>query len=345
MGNKRTRILSLDLLRVIACFMVIAMHSPMPTQGSNGMFLSALSYLTSPCIGIFFMVSGALLLPTSDNENGIVFLKKRFGKILLPTLTWTTVYLSYNILTNGQEDTYNLAQSILSIPFSPQGNGVLWFMYTLAGLYLLAPIISPWLRRTTEKELRYYLMLWAITLCYPLLELVVKIETDANGILYYFTGYVGYFVWGYYLRNYGDHIRFWPVSLALAVAIAAPIVVKINGLEIDFYKMFWYLSIFVVIMCIWWWKAILLFFEHIQLTPSIWKGIMIISNLSFGIYLAHIFIMRNILWHCDFIIHIKSYPLQTLVIILSTFLISIILCWGISFLPKSNWIIGIHHKR
>lgn len=48
-----------DLLRLLACLMVIAMHAPLPDSAEgNGLFLSTLSYLTAPCIGLFFMVSG-----------------------------------------------------------------------------------------------------------------------------------------------------------------------------------------------------------------------------------------------------------------------------------------------
>ena len=59
----RQRDTSLDLIRIIACTMVVLMHSPMPTENANGLLLSSLSYFTAPCIGLFFMVSGALLLP------------------------------------------------------------------------------------------------------------------------------------------------------------------------------------------------------------------------------------------------------------------------------------------
>ena len=45
--------------------MVVLMHSPVPSGQGSGIFLSTLSYLTMPCIGIFFSISGALLLPVS----------------------------------------------------------------------------------------------------------------------------------------------------------------------------------------------------------------------------------------------------------------------------------------
>ena len=59
----KQRDLSLDLLRIVACVMVVMMHSPIPSDNSDGIILSSLSYFTAPCIGVFFMVSGALILP------------------------------------------------------------------------------------------------------------------------------------------------------------------------------------------------------------------------------------------------------------------------------------------
>ena len=131
---------SLDIIRILACFMVVLMHSPIPSANASGPFLSALSYFTAPCIGLFFMVSGALLLPVRTDY--ITFIRKRFSKILVPTLLWSLIYIGLRLY--GSESEIDVIQSLASLPFSPQGEGVLWFMYTLSGLYLLAPILSAW---------------------------------------------------------------------------------------------------------------------------------------------------------------------------------------------------------
>ena len=148
--------------------MVVAMHSPIPSEAAQGYgtFLSSLSYFTAPCIGLLFMISGALLLPFSDKYDAISFLKKRLGKVLSPTLFWTAFYTLVKGLENGFNS--DLIKYLFSIPFSAQGHGILWFMYTLIGLYLLAPILSYWLRSVAKKELQFYLVLWGISLCYPL---------------------------------------------------------------------------------------------------------------------------------------------------------------------------------
>lgn len=243
---------ALDILRIIACLMVIGSHSPMPRTDANGIFLSTLSYATVPSIGLFFMVSGALLLPVRTNT--VSFLKKRLGKILIPTLLWSIFYICCDAIIS--EENTDWLRTICSIPFSAQGNPVLWFMYALAGIYLIAPILSKWLVSANRKEIQIYLGLWGISLCYPLLSTFINPDRGNTGILYYFTGYAGYFLLGYYMKQYHDSFC-WKIMLpALSIAVLSPVICKLNRLEINFYDLFWNLSVFVAIQCICWYKAI-----------------------------------------------------------------------------------------
>lgn len=59
----KQRIVSYDILRVLACLMVVFMHSPMPSEKAISIFNFGISYFTSPCVPMFFAISGALILP------------------------------------------------------------------------------------------------------------------------------------------------------------------------------------------------------------------------------------------------------------------------------------------
>lgn len=248
----RQRDIALDILRVVACMMVVLMHAPMPSDAASGPFLTAISYFTSPCIGLFFMVSGALLLPVRTDY--VTFIRRRFGKIVIPTVIWTFVYVFVALL---KDDTWaKLPRIILSMPFSAQGHGVLWFMYTLSGLYLLAPIVSPWLVQVTKREVEIVLGLWGVTLCYPLLQNFVGITEGTTGILYYFTGYAGYFLLGYYLKRWPDAL---PMKWSAIVAVAGPMLLawlKYRNVPFDFYRLFWYESVFVAAYAVVLWCAV-----------------------------------------------------------------------------------------
>ena len=247
-----TRDFSLDIIRIAACLMVVLMHAPMPAENICGPFLVALSYLTAPCIGLFFMVSGALLMPV--RMDYAVFVRKRLNKILVPTIVWSLVYISVKGYMSGEG--FFPLRSILSIPFSAQGHGVLWFMYTLAGLYLVAPILSAWLDRARRQDVELVLWLWAVTLCYPVVEYWLAVNETQTGLLYYFGGYAGYFLLGYYLKRYPSRLSLYP---CLAVFVAGALLlftVKCYHIEVDFYRMFWYLSIFVAAGCVAVWIVI-----------------------------------------------------------------------------------------
>lgn len=242
----------LDIIRILACFMVVLMHSPVPSENADGIFLNIMGYFTAPCIGLFFMVSGALLLPIKTDY--VAFIRKRFSKIAIPTIIWSLVYILFKLYDSDSE--IDIFQSIVSIPFSPQGNGVLWFMYTLAGLYLLAPILSAWLERATQREMLIVLMLWCITLCYPLFDFYVSINTSTTGALYYFTGYAGYFMLGYYMKKYPDSISIIGVwSLAL-LGILLLLTLKYFAIKFDFFTLFWYESIFIAALAIAIWRLV-----------------------------------------------------------------------------------------
>lgn len=328
-----------DLLRLLACLMVIAMHAPLPDSAEgNGLFLSTLSYLTAPCIGLFFMVSGALLLPVRTGAS--IFLKRRFGKILFPTLFWSLFYLGCNTLM--RDESIDWLRTLGSLPFSPQGNPVLWFMYTLIGLYLLAPVLSRWLNYASRTEIEFYLGLWGISLCFPIVRPGVNINTGDTGILYYFTGYAGYFVLGYYLKQYPKRIPWKALFPLLTVAMAAPVVCKTAGWKVDFYDLFWYLSVFVAIQCVSWYRMAECI-EHWQIWLRMRKTLTQLSSLSFGIYLIHIFIMRYLLWQWEFIRVIDSYIVQTTIVSLLTFAGSVLASYLISFLPGAQYIIGHTH--
>ena len=337
----KKRIFELDFLRTIACMMVIAMHAPMSGENANGIFLSSLSYFTAPCIGLFFMISGALLLPTKETDS-ISFIKKRLTKIVCPTLAWTLFYIITNTIKG--EGTETLIKQLTSIAFSPQGNGVMWFMYTLIGLYIIAPIISRWLERCSKREIELYLVLWGVTLCYPILETMLYINRSDTGILYYCSGYAGYMLLGYYMKQYPTAINGKVLIPLCSVSVAAPIVCKICNIEIDFYTLFWYLSIFVVIMCAAWFKMAMEYGNKIVKSNIGRSFIENFSNVSFGIYFIHIFVLRCFLWEMKWIKSIDSYILQTVILATCTIAISYATCYIISLLPKAEYIIGYKKK-
>lgn len=330
----------LDILRIFACLLVIMMHSPSPyTVGQpSSFFCSGISYFTAPCIGLFFMVSGALLLPSNLSTGQ--FIKKRLGRVLCPTIFWSITYIAMYQCVNGGGYNY-LMKSLLSIPFSAQGTGVMWFMYTLIGFYLIIPIISPWLNQAGKKESAFYILLFLISTLYPFLQPVVSLDSSTSNILYYFASYGGYFILGWYMVRYGLQIRLRYLLFAYMITLALPAAFLLNGNREHFWQMINYLSLPVVIMAIFWFatgQKLSGFFD--KMSARIKSIIALMSQLSFGVYLIHIAVMRYFIWNQSIIINIPSHIAQTLIIFTLTTLISTLIVWLISKLPFAKYIIG-----
>ncbi len=328
----KDRISYLDIIRILACILILLVHSPMPNIGINSYLLSSISFLAAPGIGLFFMVSGTLILPVTMPYKE--FLKRRISKVVWPTIIWTLFYIGINIYYKNLP-VIDIPRTILSIPFSPQGNSVLWFVYSLIGLYLISPIISPWLIKASKKEIEFLLLIWGIYLCYPILKLFISTYEGPNSILYYFGGNIGYFILGYYLKRFKICPYYWKILLLFIIPITIATICKLSHLKIDFYDLFWFKSIFFVSIVLGWF----LLTKRLSLNLQSNNLITTLSNCSFGVYLIHIFIMRNFLWNLDFI---SAYGglVQIISTTILTLVISYLLVFMISKLPYSKYIIG-----
>ena len=109
MNLPSSRIPWLDNIRVFACILVIASHivgqffvsPPFTPDNETCAWSSFYTVLVRVSIPLFFMISGALLLPVRDTTGQ--FLKKRFTRVLFPFLLWSAFYTvfpwSYETLT------------------------------------------------------------------------------------------------------------------------------------------------------------------------------------------------------------------------------------------------------
>lgn len=330
----RNRIYYLDFVRIVACIMVIIQHAPKPDIGINSVLLSAVSFLTYPCIGLFFMVSGALLLPVRQTTNE--FYKRRLIKVAVPAIIWMVVYLLLGFCL-GNYSVSNLLKYILLIPLTPSTVPVFWFIYVLIGLYLFAPIISPWLLKSTKKDIKCYLILWGITLFIPVLNSFFNIPYGYYSILCYFGGYLGYFILGYYLHHYSQKITLLSILCFIGMPIIAYALCKYLNMKSDF-NTYYYLSIYTAPMVIGWFlliKRITPNNLHLKMRSLVTN----MSNACFGIYLVHVLIMRYLLWEIDIL---TSYG--GLFQIISTSLLTVIISFTITHLlskiPYSKFFIG-----
>ncbi len=335
------RMVYLDLIRVLACYMIVVAHSKLQTRAPD-ISLHVYNLLSSPFIGLFFMVSGALLLPVKD-PSIYIFIKNRLSKVGIPLLAWSIVYAITHWLLDGK----SLGDVLITLARAPfqQISAHLWFVYSLVGLYLFSPIISPWLRQATKSDLRYYLLFWCITLTLPYMNKFIPNVYNINGAItstfFQFSGFLGYYLLGYYL------CRFPPLLTKVKHWLCYGLILLMCGIFPFIFYFFdninnplWlqYLTINIAVMS----AVIFIFLQRILIKNKLLSNVLIdISKMSYGIYLIHLLILTEVVrpWF-DSMYYMPNYILRPLMAFV-VLLISYAIIKLISFLPKSKWLIGV----
>lgn len=338
----KPRYLYLDIIRIIACFMVVVMHSMRGGENANGIIYVALDTFAKPCNALFFMTSGALLLPVKT--GGRLFLSKRLSKVIIPCILWTIIYNITKVAWSDQS-IIETGLLLINIPFSDKAYGILWFIYVLIGLYLVAPIISPWLQSTSHKNVKAALIIWCFSLIFLIFRNYIYIPANEKQMLYYFSGYIGYFILGYYLHRYHPRMNNLLVfTLILLPYLIALIIRTPLFSEINPWSVLGYLSFFTALCAFAWFIAIQRLSPLCNVINHTTKRFITrLSNLTFGVYLTHI-IVRNALWHFFPYVTSNGCIMELLLTISLTFLLSFCFTYLIANIPFANYIIGYKNK-
>jgi fucose 4-O-acetylase-like acetyltransferase len=95
-----------DLIRVVALTAVILLHiAAVPVTHFKDLpiekwwWANAYDSLARPCIPLFVMLSGALLL-TGREWNPGTFVRKRVRKVVIPFVAWSAIYFAWNGVVN-----------------------------------------------------------------------------------------------------------------------------------------------------------------------------------------------------------------------------------------------------
>jgi len=229
-----------DWLRVIACFMVMVVHSTEPfylggegsriLTGTDAFWVSFFEAIVRCCVPVFVVASSYLQFPLHYTTGE--FFRRRVTRIVVPFLIWTIVYAVI-----WGEPVQNFKDLLLNFNYAA---GHLWFVYMLAGIYLIMPLLSPWAEKVGKRELRFFLLLFLFTTCIPfirdkalgdgavvlfgpgglpmqgLFPLWGEASWNDFGTFYYMSGFVGFMLLGLYLRKFVGQLS---VGKTLAVAL------------------------------------------------------------------------------------------------------------------------------
>lgn len=334
------RVFFYDFLRVIACLMIVVVHSPAshhPYAYNN--YFAIITYTMMVGVPLFFMISGALLLPSQLSPKE--FFKRRLSKVVYPIVFWTIVYTIYQYFVDGVS-LKHLVVELFGMPFSNQGAPELWFMYTLLGLYVITPVISPFIMKAKREDMELYLFIWGVTLFLPYIKLIWDIPE--TGIFTYVSGYIGFFFLGSYLhRFYNDSIfsrHTIAIILICMILWVVPMVtikyIGANGGALMEVCTFPLAALTVVVYLI----VRKLKIVHCDQKSLIYRSVVNISMLSFGIYLSHSYLCKRFLRNWDWMMD-QHIIVELIVNVSISFFIAWMFSWLVSKSKWSKYIIGV----
>ena len=334
------RLADTNLLRVLATFAAV-IHFVAATwshqvQAHSSAWRTLFSYqaLTVWCIPMFAMLSGAFLLdPKKSVRLRDIFLKYIL-RAVIALIVWGVVYA----LLDCKEFSWPQIKSAFISVLWADSKYHLWFLYIMIGLYLITPILRAFIKGASRGTLHwFFLLVFIFCSLLPVAEVVFPdniaalFSIWANKLdLHLILGYVGYYVAGYYLKNYTlNRVAEFFIYILGIIGIAGTVL----GIQKS-----WSLSILldefsplVVFISL----AVFVLFRYllgVSDERSRRQRISGISKITFGIYLLHPLFIMVLNWLN--ISTLSFAPIFSVPVLSgSIFFCSFIIAWPLSKIP------------
>lgn len=325
--------------------MVVCLHSlPAGELSTESRYLYyCVIAVTRPCVPLFLMITGFLLLRKQKTEiDAELFWKKRIPRVLYPLLIWGVIYAVLAYAYNKAEfSTLIYTLVLLPVRYPQEIGGILWYLYTLIGIYLFLPYLSPktWTNRYYSS---IFIGIWCIASFFTFLRdwdstLLCGTTAYNYDVLLNFSGLLGYLILGCILGESNIHIpsiRLILISIAVfitgIVLFFSGMLVNHTGFIMTAYHMSFYslpailtaASIFLIISKLKWGGG---------------KIISLLSKLSFQIYLCHMVIYTVA---TRYLYLLSQSPIIIICVMCSTFIGATGLAWLLNKAPYHKYITG-----
>ena len=285
----KDRILYLDIIKVIAFFMVIFNHcEEILISKSITLFHihNVMFYFCKAAVPLFFMISGALLIEKRDTVSKII---SRIIRLLIPLIL---ISLMWSKFKSGYID--------FSKIINPSNNDFfaywLWFLIPMIIIYIFLPLIRKYTLKYKDSNLFkkiIFLLLLFISIIFTFLD--YKLKINLLFITNIFPLPLLYFVYGYLLskgkrKKIYKNISFITLFIGVLFPTLIAYYLKINAKS--YYFLDDYKNIFSFLISISLFIIIKYFFEKKKWNNSFTKVINHLASDSYGIYLFHVFVIE-----------------------------------------------------
>lgn len=200
-----------EILRIIAAFTVVFQHTvtsawyDVPVDSADFFTLNFLNSLVRFGVGVFIMISGAFMLSPKYPHPPRKILTQNLPKIVILLVVWGLLYGILNVVchSGNWEDYVSTPITLFTDPPTH-----LWFLYTIAGLYVITPALRVFTEHASQRMVLYVIILFfTFGLFLPTMShvfaKVFHIVIYKNIGIRGFTGFAGFYLTGFYLTHYG----------------------------------------------------------------------------------------------------------------------------------------------
>jgi len=332
---QKSRIVYFDYLRIIASLAVVFIHvvayfwTTTEVHTSNFNSLNLYDSITRWAVPIFVMISGTLFLGNERSIRSLYF--KNIFRLVFVFFAWSIIYV---IIEHDEVSAEYIASSIIT------GHFHMWFIIMICGLYVLVPFLNVIVKE--DKLVIYaFVLLFIFSCLLPWMTLTVNytgftflirvFNAISEDIGYIFitmiTGYIGYFLAGYYInkKDIPRIVRFIIYGLGVIGFVMTYLLTKrvsySKGFPVNEYYGDSTLNIMFTSI------AVFVFAKYNLSRLKEYKVIKFLSDCSLGAYLVHMLVFDLII---DKVLPIsenyfKLVPFISVIVFVVSFIISAIL--------------------
>lgn len=288
--NKVKRDYNIDLLRILAAFMVVLLHVSAQYWGLeryNTLYFNIFNIydsLVRSSVPIFFMISGIFFLSKKEIDIKKLYFKNIL-KLIILFIIFSLIYELYFMHVRGEHPEF--IETLISGPL------FLWYIPAIIGLYVISPILAPLAQNIDKKIYKYFCILFFISTLLKTIGYLNFIpylpKIISNLPIDLICNYYSYFIIGFliYKFNINEKIR----KKIYILAILSPVLCSICTTLLSWYNhsnqecFYNYFSVFTFFEAI----GILLYFKNTNfISEKIYsKKIYTISKCTLGVYLVH----------------------------------------------------------
>lgn len=217
--QKTNRTVYIDLLRILGAFFVLYNHSAifyhymdLNPKSLGYIFSVSASALCKLAVPLFYMISGALLLPKNESIREVY--QKRVLKLLLVIGIFSTIQYIYQRMT-GIDTSIG---EFVKILYKSQITSSYWFLYGYLAVLISLPFLRRWAQNMNTQEFLYLFVLKILfSACFPIFE--IRFSSHIHVSIAMITDNLFFMVLGYFLANRITNEmltrkRMWMLSLA-----------------------------------------------------------------------------------------------------------------------------------